>query len=573
MTRLLIDGHDVVLPLNMTIDYFRENPFFSKNGEYTYDIDIDLDCPQNRILYASIDRQDVTKRLAGRQAVLLDGYRVIVKGTEVVLAVEDKKAKIQIVAGNSELNYLSGGGKRLREMDLGELSVTREQAYYDLSKIYPEAACCCPPIYTSYNDTSQFKFDNQMDITSGSTVYQSDTYISPQPYLLYVFDKVIQALGYIVTDNALLDEERWCRLFLVNGYRTTKLAEMLPDWSVDEFLTEMEKFFNCVLIVNQGDKTVQILRTDGYYNSVDKVYIDKVLDEQSKKDYDVSEDLYISYRNVRYDFPSLERYKYQCLSEDVLKHCNFVDIDTHLDYMGLVQSNACTIYHSLDYNLHFAGGKMVNRFAPISDGTDEDVVSLKVIPAEIFTGMTGAANETTFVGLFTAPYARNMSSEDKTTEAVGFKELVTEGVPQADVPSNLYVALYMGWQGIFVDSTEPTAQYQDYQLPMSTVDVFNYGDYVHGVHTSFGVQKFRDSNMTLCLQGENGLYEKFYKNNVKVNTKTEYTFKFLAETMMDTKAIFVIRNKEYYCKELHNTVSTEKMDKVVEGTFYLVEES
>ena len=28
MIRLLIDGQDVVLPLDMKFDYFRENPFF-----------------------------------------------------------------------------------------------------------------------------------------------------------------------------------------------------------------------------------------------------------------------------------------------------------------------------------------------------------------------------------------------------------------------------------------------------------------------------------------------------------------------------------------------------------------
>ena len=74
MIRLLIDGQDVVLPLDMKFDYFRENPFFSRNGEYTYDIDIDLGCEQNRILYSSIDRTDVSKRIIGRQAVLMDGY-------------------------------------------------------------------------------------------------------------------------------------------------------------------------------------------------------------------------------------------------------------------------------------------------------------------------------------------------------------------------------------------------------------------------------------------------------------------------------------------------------------------
>lgn len=568
MIRLLIDGNDVVLPMDMSIDYFRENPFFSRNGEYTYDIDIDLNCEQNRILYASIDRADVSKRIKGRQAVLMDGYRVLAKGTEVVLSVKDKVAKIQLVAGNSELNYLTGGDMRIRQMDLGELSVTKEQAYESLSGCYPDYDYCCPPVFLSYESEDEYEYDNRMDIVKGETAYQDDTYISPQPYLLYVLDKVIQGLGYTVVGNALLEEERLCRLFLVNGYHTYKVAEMLPDWSVDEFLDEMEKFFNCTLIVNSTEKTVRIIRTDAFYTNNEKEYIDQVLDEGNKKRYDVNEDLRISYKNVRYDFPNYNWYKYQCLSDEALKACSVVDMTLHHDYMLHYDDNSYTLYHSTDYDLYFAGNRLVNRFAPISDDTDEDEVALKIIPAETVFYFSGATNEALWRGGFTAAYARNRKTED-TTASTGFTELVTEGLPEAEVPSNLYVAIYMGWQGMFLTGVNAGLQYdpKDYCFPMSAVDEFIYNPWFTCA------QKFPKGNehLTLRLQGENGLYEQYYKNNVKVNTQTEYTFKFLSNKLMDTRAIFVIRNKEYYCKELHYKVTAERIDEVVEGIFYQVE--
>ena len=37
MTELFIDGVSVVLPAAVEIQVKRENPFFTKNGEYTYD--------------------------------------------------------------------------------------------------------------------------------------------------------------------------------------------------------------------------------------------------------------------------------------------------------------------------------------------------------------------------------------------------------------------------------------------------------------------------------------------------------------------------------------------------------
>lgn len=571
MIRLLIDGQDVVLPLDMEFDYFRENPFFSRNGEYSYDIDIDLGCEQNRILYSSIDRTDVSKRIIGRQAVLMDGYRVLAKGTEVILSVEDKIAKIQLVAGNSELNYLTGGDSRIRQMDLGEFSVTSEQAYASLSGCYPSYNYCCPPIYLSYENEEEYEYDNRMDVVKGSTTYQTDTYISPQPYVLYIFDKVVQNLGYKVVDNALLEEERWCRLFLVNGYHTYKVAEMVPDWSVDEFLDEMEKFFNCTLIVNSNEKTVRIIRTDAFYTNNKKVYVNDVLDEGCKKNYNVRESLRISYKNVKYDFPNYNWYKYQCLSEDTLKVCDVVDMNLHLEYMNYCKVNSYTLYHSKDYDLYFGGENLVNRFAPISDGTDEDVVTLKIIPAETVYYFTAASNSSLFRGAFTAPYARNRNTKDDTAGTSGFKELVTEGLPQADIPANLYVSIYMGWHGLFVDGVNAGYQFKvdEYALPMSAVDEFIYNPW------NYCAQKYPVGNehLTLRLQGENGLYEQFYKNNVKVNTQTEYTFKFLSNDLMDTRAIFVIKNKEFYCKELHHTITAERVEELVEGVFYLVEES
>ena len=56
MTRLFIDGQEVVLPEQFELELITENPYFTRNGEYTYDIDIDLRVPQNRQIYKNIQR-------------------------------------------------------------------------------------------------------------------------------------------------------------------------------------------------------------------------------------------------------------------------------------------------------------------------------------------------------------------------------------------------------------------------------------------------------------------------------------------------------------------------------------
>lgn len=117
----------------------------------------------------------------------------IIRGTEIILSVEDNIAKIQIVAGNSELNYLSGGDKRLRELDFGTCDTSLETAYTSLNQAFPDMNFVCTPIFTSYDTSGNLRyFDNQMNITTGGASFIQGTYISPQPYLLFYVEELVK---------------------------------------------------------------------------------------------------------------------------------------------------------------------------------------------------------------------------------------------------------------------------------------------------------------------------------------------------------------------------------------------
>ena len=128
MTRLFIDGKEVILSSDFELDLYRENPFFTRNGDYTYDIDVDLYVPQNSLLYKSINRTDVTSKFSNRSAVVIADGVTVVKGTEIVLSVDSRYAKIQIVSGNSELNYISSK-ESIRNLNLGMINATKEECW------------------------------------------------------------------------------------------------------------------------------------------------------------------------------------------------------------------------------------------------------------------------------------------------------------------------------------------------------------------------------------------------------------------------------------------------------------
>lgn len=77
---------------------------------------------------------------------------------------------------------------------------------------------------------------------------------------------------------------------------------------------------------------------------------------------------------------------------------------------------------------------------------------------------------------------------------------------------------------------------------------------------------------SLILDGDNGLFNQVYKSKKSIDTTLEYHFKFIADRIYELNKIFLIRNKNYYCKEIHYKISSKGIDKIAEGIFYLTEQ-
>ena len=74
MTELFIDGVSVVLPAAVEIQVKRENPFFTKNGEYTYDIELALTNAVNARLYNHLHRLNSIKEVKTKHTVVRYQY-------------------------------------------------------------------------------------------------------------------------------------------------------------------------------------------------------------------------------------------------------------------------------------------------------------------------------------------------------------------------------------------------------------------------------------------------------------------------------------------------------------------
>ncbi|KAA6319360.1 hypothetical protein EZS27_030734, partial [termite gut metagenome] len=497
MTELYIDGYPAALPEDFEIDFFAQNPFFTKNGEFTYDIDLSLLSLVNARIYKHIDRLHANSFFTGRRAVLISDANVIAAGTEIILKVENSTVKIQITSGNSELNYLSGGEKKIRDVDMGRITnLSTYVAIQSLYGNYPSFDYVCTPVFLSYETdesetkTESSKLCNEAYWTKDTVnSYKSGTQLIAQPYLVACITKVCSALGYTIEFNNL--PAKFYKMIVINGYDTLKFNEMLPNWKVNEFISEIEKFCNVIFVVNQLTKTIRIMNVYEFYENPQTVYIPSGRVTDSKeKNFDKDESLYILYKNVKYDLPSNTEYKYTCLSEDLIALCQRIYVDTYADLYKIdhqeLYYNKLIIYVTKDTGLEFvmtsyqtSTGRhyrfeRVNSFKNVVNKESQEETVLKIVPAEVviddirFSYPGGG-----YYYYISAPFpiARNIPSTDKDiTPEKGLNEFILSGIPEESVPDRIFIAYYDGVQGAMHQwggkgGVPPYTDYPNYVYP------------------------------------------------------------------------------------------------------------
>lgn len=592
MTELYIDGQLVNLPETFQVDFYVNNPFFTKKGDYTYDIDISLRDANNAKIYNHIDRLHATTHHTQRSAVLLVDGRVLMNGTEIILSIEKHVAKIQLVSGNSELNYLSAGDRTLRELDLGEIPpLDATVALSSLSKYYPESDfVCCPvikekgPFVWGNLDTEKKDVlynDINWDTRNGYQFKSGTTFVA-QPYLLAYVDKVIRAIGYDIEENTLLDNSMYRKLIVVNGYDTSQYNRILPNWTIDEFITEIEKLFNVVFLVNKVTKKIRILNTYYFYTNGSSSKIDiasKYVNEAHDVKYDVKESLYITYDSVSYKLPSGSWYKYQELDEELVNKCTIINVNSFAE-INISQYDGYYIFHDISTDMYFvrsyyAALVPVDSLKEKKDESSSNKAELKIIPAEIYDNsyyldrfdFGGSKYYTGRVGAM-VPVVSNVREAE---EQKKLYEAIESGIAQDEInDSNIFISIYIGGSKILgfyeIDGIDiPQPQLDTMTYPQCTVSP--YVSYQSGIGNS-RLFKVADDRETLSILGQNGWYNNVYSKNLTVNTDTEYIVPFVDHRLLDPMGRFVIDNRLFYCKRLLYRITSKGLSKNVEGTFY-----
>ena len=573
MLSLKVDGKDVHLKSDVSFEIVKENPFFTKSGEYTYDIEIDLNDRQNRVVYGHLERMHAGWNIEKRRAVLMDGPHVLCEGTEVVLEKEGDVLKIQIVADNSELNYLSASDDTsVRDLDLGsaeevDASTAGELAY----KIFPDAECVYPPISPKGHETINSTFYNEIEFINQDPgfKYADDADFVPQPFVLMIIERIVEKLGYKVSYNSLRNEERWCRLLVVNGYDTMKYAKMLPDWSVQDFITYCEQFFNVVFLVDSKNRSVRIENVRDYYieQEMESIPSEDVMMDFDRT-FDADEELYINYENLRYDLPSDEDWSYQCIDEEVLKRCEIVDAQLE-DFARKVED-----FEAYDYKIfrdsrgfyfmvedEYSRPQVMSFQSLIEDGR-RNTTDLKIVPARI---TLASYSDPTIEFRFFIPDPQYFDE----TPSVSLSDAIKNGLPEENKPDIMQVAFYCGVLQVRGDGAEPYpwAYYAPHCIAGSRWYIRTF-DSLLTIRPD-ELTCIDDLNLSLETRRSKGDFD----NGFNIDLNEEYVIRFRTNRMLSPMKIFLINNCKYYCKSLTYNVVDSKLDCIVEGSFFRVNEN
>jgi hypothetical protein len=595
MTELYINGYLSVLPTGVEFSVVEDNPFLTKSGEYTLDLELDLQDPVNAKIFGHIDRFHRKGNQDRFPAILIADSQVRMRGSALIQSRTDISIKIQLLSGNSELNYFIGADRKMEELDLGtESEITQDKALDTLHKCYPDSNYVCAPAVTEsgsgINRYRQWTKPGEYSETISRTVMM--------PYLLYYVQKIPEALGYSITENQLTEDELLCRLYIPHSKKTLHYNEVLAGWTVQDFLIEIEKFCNTVFVIDREKSSVRIVRFYNWKNNSEKFYIDEIIDGY-KTEYDSDNEIdVINYKNVKYALPADDYYKYRSLPDFVFENTEIEEYDTfqdltaaltplsgyysknriyhvrkHVEFGFLeIEADNCYIVRKLEDNSF--GLERVNEFHEVGE-KDGNTIELKIIPAEM--DIYVYPDYVVDIPL-QAPVVPDIEEEEEEEEEKSVViELIESGEDSSDSAGTLPVAIYMGNlnSGPWSQTDVYTSMGGERIAYPGILDLISDGissGQLPAEEKDYLADLFRwYLKYTLRLSGENGLFNTNYSLNKGIASKETWVMRFIPKMKISPQNTFVVNNREFICISLETRFDIHGARPEVEGKFYPVD--
>jgi len=579
MTQLFIDNQTVVLQKNFSIQLIEENPFFTRNGKTTLEVTLSLKNKTNAKIYKHCHRLNNSAPIAlNRSARLIANNKVLLIGTEIILEISDTEVKIQLVAGESEMNFLTSE-RKINELDLGDILDSKIEYI---------------PIFSTSLDDIINKMYIYQPVNNAVSPYLAEDLIvnvAYQPLLYHVINKIIKSFGYKEVSN-VLETTDFKYLYFLNITNSSYYNKMLPDWTVSEFFEEIEKLFNVIFLVDEHSKRVDIRFKKDFYDSKRIIFIDKVLDNYTQK-IDTENRTDYSVANIGYDVDSDDYFKFQNIDPEILKHVDetihFPDFNSIVSHFNAIpnkeslkdkifiadNSNTqyiCYLGEKLETEDYYP--KKVNAFEPIRNNpnsTDIDI-ELKIKPASmcvfdvpVYKEGTNSLSQPLYFLRTQMPIMESNPYDFINNYGSIDIQNIIEGESTIDQQkvSNMVIYFYKGKVTIYEPDMEYAVGTRKVDFPMAFVD------FLYEFNVLFD-RKINEDNLSLRLNYPEG-FRTLYEQSISIDTTKEYKFIFITNKKLNARSLFVFNNKKFACKEFRFTIDEVGINSVIEGLFYPVE--
>lgn len=611
MTQLYIAGTEVALPQNFSVSVKRENPFFTKSGEYTYDATINLNNTVNRQLYGFLHRLNKREQLqTKRTAVLIADGRVYMRGTEIITRWTHNSVSIQIVSGESELNSIIGEDILIEDLDMGfvECYVTEDPvALRPRGGSYPAYDCCFPTIrmpdgyivnaYTYDAPGAQDKLD------VGRTLEETMAKCFAQPYLCALIRRMFTAIGYSIGTNEL-EGTPFAHLFITNTACTFEYAKMLPGWTVGDFIKEVEKLTGVVFLIDNSSHTVDIRIRGTYFQNAKVINLQNVIDAYEVNTDDSSSDDW-SRSNIRYNFPSHRYTNFMRLPEGLLNRMQTGFVTNNLyntltngvvyDNRLILDSSDGIMYSlkrgitSKDLYAHYWWGDWqitkkyrpqllvaypIDLYADINRNSESDI-ELDITPAPMmFLGQYGwevidlGEDDPIIDALEESDYEPEDVDGEEDDEQTTDEIISGGGNNGSSQQCDLYAAFHYG-EGFDWDMPIVyTDKDQSFKFPETVV--FKTWDRENREGFHWKTERIErpanylpDGSLRLT-----SLDRDYYQGGYDIDTQHAYTIECYDPNMIDVRQIYVIGNRRFVCRDVEETITATGRTRKWKGTFY-----
>lgn len=616
--QIFIENKEAALKEGSSIEYISENFLFTKSDSYTLNIELPLEgCEQNQKIFGNLSRKDVIARKIIYDCEIRDKdfYR---SGSATITEISDSIVKIQFLEGRSAQNFQDSlDNLFINELELGSPS----QAGADDSR--PEYAwdpertgtkCVALPWVNDASGNLQ-NMPVFSDETGQYSWHEDCKGRSWQPYLVYLTKQICKAVGYEYDFSTWESSEEYKYLLVCNtlpwAWDLDDFGRALPHWSVKEYFEKLEPFLDGEFKINHKKKLISFDFTEENIKSLQPVHIDNVVDEYTTEI--TAEDEKCEYQEIKNlvykdgthqmskfyscdwfvktwtKYPNALK-EYETLSELLKENrqyrafegynkingrkapCSYIlyakDVDTYFIFRSLYKTFVSDEGYKLFYipaiyettmelrPINVLGGRIAD------DKEDADKTEIEFVPVCIdFTEEKyGYAMFLSFSGYDeseTTQLSANKTQEEhkKEIDATLFQPRTVNALEageekeKAEYYDRIYIAWYNG------------AQNPKGKLPRPYVeDILISDDWTYYTHLHF----------SLRLSDRTGENRRSILHQIEPKQKT--TFKFLADTIPDPKAVFYIQGKKYLCEKLTATITEHGISQLIKGDFYLITE-